>query len=487
VPNALRRAGGGPALLVAALSVGIWVISPRFSITGPSLIDDWDALVSAPARLHALVHFDYQVQTRFYPTWILWNWVQWRVPGAPGNLLAPNLLGVARLALLVFGMTAFASIIVPRRQHPLERALICTLPALLVVTVPAFGVDLARFGPQEPALVGGMMLGGSLLYLGGRDLAADPVRRPVRAWLLVVVGSFAWCYGVFTKETSVCVFLALPLAIVLLRGAARRARRRQFEVATGLGALALLPALVMLYEVVRIVQRGSLEYGAHIQNGRGSVSVFAHALRVMPHQLMSFTGVVVLATVVVALAVGAVSRPPRPDWLLLTILVVALAALEMSVQTDFYESRYYLPSVALLAVGAARAVGGLPARYMRLLLAGACVLALVSATKAHTQVKRWAKEDQQGDVIVGAVRATTDDGCRLSIAGIDEERSQAIKALVEYGRGHVDCVGAARHVLVGPSATQTPQAACAPSGGRTVGTWPFLGSHEAILVRCGGS
>jgi hypothetical protein len=472
---------------LGALAVGIWVISPRFSIRGPSLIDDWDALVSAPAQLHALVHFGYHVETRFYPAWIFWNWVQWRVPGAPGNLLGPNLLGVARLALLVFGMTAFAWIIVPRCRHPLERVFISALPALLVVTVPAFGVDLARFGPQEPALVGGMMLGGALLYLGGRQLATEPVRLPVRAWLLVVVGSIAWYYGVFTKETSVCILLAVPVAVILLRRVTRQPSRRQFEVVTGVGAIALLPVLVMLYEVARIVQRGSLEYGAHIQNGRGSVSVFVHALRVMPHQLMSVTGVVVLATVIFALAVGAVSRPLRPDWLLLTILVVALAALEMSVQTDFYESRYYLPSVALLAVGSARAVGGLPTRYLRLLLAGACVLVLVSATKAHVQVERWAEEDQQGDVIVGAVRAATKDGCRLSIEGIDEERTQSITALVEYGRGRADCVGAARQVLVGPSATQTPQAACAPADGTTVGTWPFLGSHEVMLVRCGGS
>lgn len=484
----VRRAGGGnaagPAVLLGVLAVGLWVISPRFAIRGPSLIDDWDALVSAPAELHALVHFTYHVQSRFYPAWILWNWVQWRVPGAPGNMFGPNLLGVARLALLILGMTAFAWIIVPRRKHPLERAFICALPALLIVTVPGFGVDLARFGPQEPALVGGMMFGGSLLYFGGRELAAEPVRMPVRAWLCVAFGFLGWCYGVFSKETSVCVLLALPLAIVLLRGVARQRCRKKFGVAASIVAVALLTVLVMLYEVLRIVQRGSLEYGAHVKTGGGAVSVFAHALRVMPHQMMSVTGVVVLVVVLVAVAIGGVSRPRRPDWLLVTILVVALAALEMSVQTDFYESRYYLPSAALLAVGAARAVGGLPSRYLRLFLAAACVLALVSATKAHVQVERWAEADQQGDEIVGALRAATDDGCRLSILGIDEERTQSIAALVRYRRGQVDCSGLGRHVLLGPLTNETPQAACAPAGTRTVGTWPFLGSDQVVLVRC---
>ena len=486
--KAYSRDGALVLLTLGAFVIGVWVISPRFSITGPSLIDDWNALLSAPSELHALIHLSYRVQNRFYPAWILWNWVQWRLPGAPHSMVGPNLLGVGRLALVVVGMTALTSVVVSGdSKHPIERALLCTLPALIVVTVPGFGMDLARFGPQEPALVGGMMLGGTLLFLGGRYLGADPVRHPIRAWFCVVFGFLAWCYGVFSKETSVCVLLALPLVVVVLRTGSGRLGARQRKVFAGVVLAALLPLLAMLYEVVRIVHRGSLEYGAHVKTGRGAISVFGHALRVMSHQIMSTVGVVLLVVVLVGVVVGPLSRRRPLDWLLLTILIVALAALEMSVQTEYYESRYYLPSLALLAVGAARAVQLLPVRYLRFVVVGACVFALVSATAAHTQVQRWATADQQGDVVVSALRAATRDGCRLSIAGVDPERTLSIGVLVRYGRGQVDCSRAERHVLLGPLTNETPQAACAPADAATVGTWPFLGTDQVVLVRCGSS
>ena len=52
---------------LAVLAIGTWVISPRFSITGPSLIDDWKALVSTPAAVHAF-RFSYHIdEARFRP------------------------------------------------------------------------------------------------------------------------------------------------------------------------------------------------------------------------------------------------------------------------------------------------------------------------------------------------------------------------------------------------------------------------------------
>ena len=83
-----------PAL--AVFGVGVWVISPRFSITGPSLIDDWYAIRAAPHALHQFLTLSYHVQTRFDPAWFLWNWIQWSLPGAPANLVGPNTLGMAR-------------------------------------------------------------------------------------------------------------------------------------------------------------------------------------------------------------------------------------------------------------------------------------------------------------------------------------------------------------------------------------------------------
>jgi hypothetical protein len=484
-PAWARRVTAVAAPLVV-LALGVWVISPRFSISGPSLIDDWDALLSAPAAMHALVHFSYHVQDRYFPAWILWNWAQWRVPGAPGNMLGPNLLGVARLALLVAGVTSLSWILVPRlRRHPVEHAFLCSLPALVVVTVPAFGPDLARFGPNEPALAGGMMLGGSLLYWGGRDLGAAPSRAPLRAVLLVVVGYLAWCYGVLTKETSVCALILLALAIPLGRGVVRRLSRRQIAVGAVLVGAALLPLLLMLYEVARIVQHHTLPYGAHVDSGGGAISELVTALRAMQHELDSVAGLVTLVVVVAATVVSAWRR--RFDWVQLSILVVAVASLAMSVQTGYHESRYYMPTIALLSIGAARAIGALPLAYVRAIVVAAFVLAFVSAIPAHSKTRYWAAGDQLGDDLVSVVRVDTRGGCGLSISGVDYERTRSIAALVAYPKGRLGCVGMPRSVLLGPAAAQSPAAACAPARPTTVGSWNVSNDEEIQFVRCGRS
>ena len=57
-----------------------------------------------------------------------------------------------------------------------------------------------------------MLLGGSLMYLGGRELAREPSRSLIRAYCCVFVDFLVWSYGVFQKETSVCVLLGLVFA-----------------------------------------------------------------------------------------------------------------------------------------------------------------------------------------------------------------------------------------------------------------------------------
>ena len=471
---------------LAVLAIGTWVISPRFSITGPSLIDDWKALVTTPAAVHAL-RFSYHIdEARFRPAWVVWNWVQWRLPGAPGRMLGPNLLEIGRLALLVAGMTMSAWSLVHRngRNH-LEQAALCSLPALIVVTVPAFAEDLARFGPEEPALVGGMLLGGSLMYLGGRELALEPPRSLVRAYCCVVIGFFVWCYGVFQKETSVCVLLGLVFAIPLLRDIHRRFGARQIRVAATLIAIACVPVLAMVLQVARIVQGGSLAYGAHVKAGAGAVSAISDAFRLMHSETHSRLGFLLLATVLAAIAAGVWRR--KPDWVLLALLVVGLASLEMSGQTEIFASRYYLPFVALLALGATRAVGSLPLGYARAIVAGATILIVISAGGAHSNVSDWATGDQLGDDLVAVVRADTHHGCNLAIVGVDPERSQAIPALVTYPNGTGNCAGLPGYALLGPSAEPPPGTKCVPEQMTQLGEWRVGNAEPIQFFRCGSS
>jgi hypothetical protein len=467
---------------IAVIAAGVWTISPRFSITGPSLIDDWDALISAPAAMHALVHWDYHLGQRFFPTWILWNWIQWRLPGAPGNMLGPNIAGVVRLAMLAAGITALTWIVVHGvRARPIDRALLCTAPALIVLTVPGFARDLARFGPEEPALVGGMALGAATLYLGGRTLSSTPTTRPVLGWCLVAVGLVVWCYGVFQKETSVCVLVVLAAVAPHARAVAARLSRGQRRMAMVLSALALLPIVGMLYAVILIVRRGTLVYGAHVQSGSGVISTFREALDQMHPAMQSYVGFVLISTALIALLVSAWGR--RFDWTQLALILGALASLVMSTESGAFESRYYLPTTALLAIGTARGAGSLPTWPLRLLLAATLVFAVASAISAHSLVDRWSTEDQHGDDLVAATRQSTHDGCRLRIEGVDYERTRSIATLVTYPNGHGSCTGVARQVLIGPSAGRSAAQICAPARATPLGEW--VAGEEITLVRCG--
>ena len=206
--------------------VAVWVVSPRLAITGPSLIDDWYALTHGSAEARQLVHRDLPDGIRYYPAWILWNYAQWRLPGAPGSLVGPNLLDLARILVLVAGLTAATNLVLPRSASPTRHALLAALPALLVISTPGFAVDLARFGPQEPLLVGGIAAGGALLWWAARAVVDG---RWLRAWALGVPGGALWLTGVYMKETSVCVLIGLSFIIAAngrrLRSLSRLSRR----------------------------------------------------------------------------------------------------------------------------------------------------------------------------------------------------------------------------------------------------------------------
>lgn len=465
--------------------VGVWVISPRFSITGPSLIDDWYAIRAAPHALHQLLTLSYPVQTRFDPAWFLWNWIQWRLPGAPGNMVGPNTLGVARVALLVAGMTTFTAILVRRDdEYPFARALLCALPALLIVTVPDFAVELSRFGPQEPALIGGMLLGGSLMYWGIRELGDATSPRRVRPWLLLGTGFSIWCYGVLQKETSVCAFLFLVALVPHSRGLAGQLRHRERGalVASLVVGAAALPMLIVLYEDATIVERGSLVYGTKVQTGGTAISIFLHGFGHMHDETHSRLGFVLTATVIAALLVGLVRR--RFDWTLLAVILVAFASFEMSFQSGVYTGRYYLPTFALLAIGSARAIRALPKIPGYAVTGIAFAVLLTSANGANANVRDWASGDQLGDDLVTAVRSNTQNGCRLTITGIDDERSQAIPFLVSYRHPPFDCGKVARHLLIGPRATQTSAHACGAPSPTLVGEWRVGNAEPIQLFRC---
>src|SRR5262249_8733188 len=81
-PSRLRALALVAATAVVCGAAG-WLISPRFSIDTPSLVDDWAAISRSPHQVGQLVRLHNPEQQRFRPSWILWNEVQWHTFDAP--------------------------------------------------------------------------------------------------------------------------------------------------------------------------------------------------------------------------------------------------------------------------------------------------------------------------------------------------------------------------------------------------------------------
>jgi hypothetical protein len=350
---------------VIACALATWIIAERFSLSRPSLIDDWWNITVSPEQSLDFPQLVAPDEPRFRPAYTLWNYIQWHILGAPESLIWPNIANIGRILLLVAGLAAFTALALgAQRAGPGWGSLVLVLlPPLLVVTVPQFDVDLARFGPQEPVLVGGLTLGGSLLFLGCRELTREAAtRRRGRIAFVLALGYLSWLLGVYQKEASVCVAVVVAFLVFGYRNSLRR-RFASLDTRTrvslaAIGAAALLPVAHVAIEVIVISREHSesvLGAGESLTSRARNVGT---ALEVMPTVLGTPVGSWLLVIVAVGIVIRFIQR--KPDWTEVGLLAGALAFLAWSTQVGLYPSRYFLPFVALLAVAFSRLMNQLP-------------------------------------------------------------------------------------------------------------------------------
>lgn len=377
--------------------IGAWVVSSRFSLRIPSLIDDWESITSSPHQLERAGWFFTPDGPRFRPAYAVWNYFQWHVLGAPGSLVWPNVVGVLRVALLASGVAVCAALAVgigdtasPARaaRRRLYAALVVVAP-LLVVTVPQFGVDLARFGPQEPVQVGAMSLGGSLVFFGCRALVRHADRhRQRRTAVLLVAGYCLWLLGVYQKESSVCVLLVGAALVIgkrrALRGSIALLDRRRRLYLGAIGAAVALPLAQVAIETAVITLRG----GSSVLGAGQPVSERVHHVRVAFSTMSTVLGTPIGRWLFVAVGFGVLFDVlrRRVDWVQLGLLATAVATLAWSTQTGLYPSRYYLPSIALLAIGVSRLLARLPSFVSWVAIGVLLGTAELRSTLVHTHL-----------------------------------------------------------------------------------------------------
>ncbi len=470
------------------------MISPRFSIDGPSLIDDWSAISRSPAQL---VHPGRLLSAdgpRFRPGFVVWNYVQWHTLGAPRGLAGPNAWGVARLLLFLIGValvTVLALWLGGYRAHPPRFAfLLVGLAPLALLAMPTVAIDFARFGPQEPLLVGGLAVGGSLLALAAREIAGHrPTGRTARIAACICAGYPLWLLGVYQKEVSVCVLVLVPFLYLAARDRIATAVRaadgtRRLLLAVLAGA-ALVPLLDVAVEVALIVRRGNLVYGAQVRTG-SAFRLTYDFVSDMPVATGSWLGWGLILITAAGLFASLARR--RPDWLLGGCLAAAAVCLAWSAQSGVSVSRYYIPSLALCSIGTVLVLAKLGRRSGLVAIAVVCAAVAVSAPVAHSRVAGWAADEKQGVSFVAAVARARASGCPVAISDLDPERTAALPVLsaLTTDRSASDraCRGRA-FLAAGPRLAPVLASACPPGDRRMLGEWA-LGSETVRLVRCRG-
>ncbi len=444
---------------VVALVSGLatWLISPRFELETPSVVDDWYGISLIPEQMREVVRLENPEKERYRPGWVAWQALQWHTLDAPDGMVGPNLWGVLRIVILVAGLTLMTSLMLrpqPRSASgAVLHAAVAAIPAFLVVVVPKFAVDLARFGPQEPVLVGGMALGGSLLVLAAAPLL-DPERRAqrLRFVLLALAGLGFWALGAYQKETALAVFPLLAAVLFAARGSLApwpelSVRRRASLVV--LGGLVVLPLAHVAGESLRILIRGDLLYDAEVDSGKGIVRG-TRGLIDWAHEALPLAGRwLIVAALVLTLVVIVLRR--KVDILALGALASGALALVLAGQSGVVATRYYIPTYALFAVALAVSLVRLPTPFQVAGLA-AVVLAFAPFAPIHEEVRIWVAEEEPEGVLIRTV-SELGTGCTVTADGLDVERAFALPVLIALEQRQLerpeDCEGGPIYMLVG--------------------------------------
>jgi hypothetical protein len=427
------------------IAFAVWMVSPRFDISGPTVVDDWSNIDNAPVALDELVRLSYDPAEaheprRYRPGYTaVWNSLQWHTFGGPDSMTAVNFWEIVRLALLMaalvvivgFGLRADG-----RRRDPVMLAIWAATPGAVLVATPGIAIDLARLGPVEPILVAGMGCGLALALASTRRLLEAGRLRLL--WLTAFVAGYAlWLLGLYQKEASICALALFPFLYVVLDRRWRAAgvitaplyRSRSFLL---VAALLTLPLLHMMYEVTQVTAGGETVY-ADVPSGIGG---WAERLRysaefqwIFAVELGTFAWRGVAAAVpflVLAWAFGL----RRVPWLPLGLLATGFAVYLFQGLGGVPATRYFIPFLALLTTAAVILLADGP-RWFR--VAGVVMVGLFlwdNVDRAHVGVEGWTAGQQDALAAVAEVARLDPARCPVYMARFHVEDADAFPELI---------------------------------------------------------
>jgi hypothetical protein len=457
VARARIRARHWPSLArvlppVVSLAIAAWIVAPRFSLGAPSLVDDWYAVTYSKASLQALLHGHYlssglDFDGRYRPAYSgVWSYVQWHLLGGPSPVTAAawDVLRVALFLLAVWMLTAWLA-----EGSSAPRAVYWLAP-LAVALTPAIAVDLARFGPGEPMMVAGLILGLALISRGVRLLILSRSagrREQALAVATITAGYLVYLLGVYTKETSLCLLVFVPFFLKWLG----RARRNSLLEKTGrlpvliLGVLLTAPLVHVATRLALAVLGGANPY----PNRQYSVAskLFSAGLSPLlgqPPALGTWIWLF-LAPASILVALNAADRRHRDAWLLFGVLATGFLMSALALVRGPTPGWYYIPWLVAVA---AVAIRGLSRMTVAVALASAFTLVLIGLGVFRTQpaLDRWAQAERSGSSAIDMTKSVIAAKCPLYLANFDIEQRVAIPLLLRFGHSTpmADCTAGSR-------------------------------------------
>jgi hypothetical protein len=482
------RLGVLVCLAVVTLAVG-WAVGPRFHHGFPSMVDDWSAIENSPAQLREALRLRNPEGLRYRPGFIAWNALQWHTLGAPGDRVGPRLWELLRVAVLIVGVTLLALLVAESRRPRVggrdARWLLVAGVPLAVLTVQPLTVDLSRYGPQEPLLVGCMALG-AVLFVHALDALLEPAPAVARTAAAAALGFVLWSFGVLQKETSTCVLLLAPFLVPTILDQRARWRRIGRGQRLAIGVVAAGIVLPFVPMVVRTIQLGLADqrFYEEAAAAQSFTARLVDQLRIGDSLHGQLPGLIVFGAVVVvvatALRVGV-------DWLSTGLLVVALAFVLFAADAGVVATRYYLPPLVLAALALARAA--VPLGPAVVSVVGAVLVAggLVQAHDARGWVEQWVAGERAQETVVREAAGRAAAGCGIRVTGLNAEYVLALPVLMPLAdAASRDCRPGERFVVVldyGAPGDATPPTdpvleACAPE------ERPVWSSYLGKILRC---
>lgn len=488
------------AVPVLTCLLGAWLISPRFEIGGPSLIDDWASMQRAPAAFKAVAQLRYiggsppgvDNPARYRPGFTaIWNSLEWHTFGAPTTLTAPNAWNILRLSGFVMALAALAMalshVAAPRGPPPrsLSLAVLSGMAPALVLATPGIPVDFARFGPQEPLLVAGMAGGALLIALAVARSASGLPARGAAVALPAIAGYALWLLGVYSKEVSVAAVALVPFALMEARRSGREDglakspwRLPQVRLAA---ALMTLPLVHVAAVSIRIANRGTTAYGTKpASSPQAFWSAFESQWTHMSQALGTpMWNLLAMALPLLVLASWFVRR--RFPWLAAGVTAVGFVVLlYQGLSGVDLVSRYYIPALALFAVAAVVLATDLPPFGRWLLAVLAVGYVALNASPARDRVVAWVAGEQADQRLVAAVSPLQPSRCRVYAGPLDLERAVALPVVAGLREPSGPCRLGATTVLVQLSPAHRVQGFPAP-GCRAPG-WRLVNQGSTFAV-----